>query len=66
MQQKREQHEQSSVVDHPPDVNIALHPIQVAREPIDALRHQDGQLLSGGDTDSLWRKGRRGGGEYLY
>ena len=39
MQQKRQQHEQSPVMDHPPDVNVALHPIQVAREPVNALRH---------------------------
>ena len=61
MQQKWQQHEQSPVVDHPPDVNIALHPIQVAREPVDALRHKDGQLLSRGNADGLWReRGREG------
>ena len=57
MQQKWQEHEQPSVMDYPPDVNVPLHPVQVAREPVDALGHQDGQLFSGGNADGLWRRG---------
>ncbi len=54
-QQKGEEHEEASVVNHPPDVNVALHPVLIAGEPVDAFGHQHCQFSPGCHTDALWR-----------
>ncbi len=46
-QQKGEEHEQTPVMHHPPDVNVSLHPVLVTREPVDPLGHQYSQLPPG-------------------
>ena len=40
-------------MDHPPYVNVALHSVLIAREPVDALGHQHGQFFPGGHPDAL-------------
>ena len=57
-QQEWQQHEEASIMDHPPDVNAAFTPVLVAREPVDAFGDQDGQLPPGGHTNALYIRTR--------
>lgn len=52
-QQKGEEHEETSIVHYPPDINVALHSVLIAREPVDAFGHQYSQLLPGSYTNTL-------------
>ena len=40
-QEEGEEHEQPSIMHHPPDVDVALHTVLVARKPVDPFRHQN-------------------------
>ena len=53
-QQERQQHEQSSIMYHPPYVNTALHPVLVARKPVDALGHDHCQFLPRSHTNAFY------------
>ena len=47
------QHEQPSIVNNPPDINVLLHPVLVTGEPVDALGDQHGQFHAGRHSDSI-------------
>ena len=40
-------------MNHPPDINVPLHPVLVTREPVDTLRHQHSQLHTGRHSNGL-------------
>ena len=52
-QQKGQEHEEPSIVNYPPYINVALHPVLIAREPIDPFGDQHCQLFPGRYTDAL-------------
>ena len=56
MQQEGQEHELTTIMDHPPDVNVASHAVLVARKPVDALGNQHSQLPLGCNTDALCRR----------
>lgn len=55
-QEEGKEHQQASIMHYPPHINVSLHPIFVARIPVNPLWHQYCQLTAGGHTDGLCRK----------
>ena len=52
-QEEGEEHEQTPVMYHPPDVNISLHPVHITGIPVDTLGHQNSQLSTCSNTNCL-------------
>ena len=55
-EEEGEEHEQATVMDHPPHVYGAFHVVLVARKPVNALGHQNGKLLCWSNTDGVWKR----------
>ena len=52
-EEEGEEHEEPSVVDHPPDVDVPLHPVLVTGEPVDAFGDEHSQLHAGRHSDGV-------------
>jgi len=52
-QEEGEEHEQTPIMHHPPDVNVPLHPVHITRIPVDTLGHQNSQLTTRGNPNRL-------------
>ena len=52
-QEEGEEHEQTPVMHHPPDVNVPLHPVYITRIPVDTLGNQNSQLTTRGNPNRL-------------
>ena len=53
-QEEWEEHQKSSIVDHPPYVNVPLHPVLVTGVPVYSLGNQHGQFHGRRHSDGLW------------